>query len=104
MARPTAPETIVRDESRPGKTGAFDLLIGGERLGHLIYSLPDKATLTIDYVEVDPSLRGKGTGQKLVAAAVEFARAHSRQVIPHCSYARSVMARTAAFQDVLAKR
>jgi hypothetical protein len=93
MSRTGASETIVRDEGRPGTRGKFDLLIGGKRLGHLDYSLPDKETLTIDYVEVDPSLRGQGMGQKLVAAAIEWARTGSRHVIPHCSYARAVMAR-----------
>ena len=104
MTRPGAPETIVRNENRPGKNGTFDLLIGRERLGHLNYSLPDTATLTIDYVEVDRSLRGQGMGQKLVGAAVEWARETSRKVIPHCSYARAVMARTTEYQDVLVEK
>lgn len=93
MNRPGTPETIVRNENRAEKSGKFDLLIDGKRLGHLDYSLPDKATLTIDYVEVDPSLRGQGMGQKLVGAAIEWAREQSRNVIPLCSYARAVMAR-----------
>jgi predicted GNAT family acetyltransferase len=104
MSRPGASESIEHHEGRSGKSGAFDLLVAGERLGHLNYSLPDNETMTIDYVEVDPSLRGRGMGQQLVGAAVDWARVQSRKVVPLCSYARAVMARTAGFQDVLAKR
>lgn len=87
----------------PGKDGArgtFDLNINGKRLGFLSYSLDEK-TLAIDYVQVDPSLRGKGMGEQLVRAAVEWARGHKRKVVPICSYARAVMRRTKAYQDVL---
>jgi len=102
---PSKTSTIInRKDNRPGKDGTFELIIDSDRLGHLDYSLPDNATMTIDYVQVDPSLRGRGMGQQLVGAAVDWAREHARQVIPLCSYARAVMARTAGFQDVLAKR
>jgi len=80
--------------------GTFDLETGGSRMGYLSYSLED-ARLLIDYVQVDPSLRGKGMGEQLVGAAVEWAREHQRKVTPICSYARAVMRRTTQFHDVL---
>jgi predicted GNAT family acetyltransferase len=80
--------------------GTFDLEDAGKRMGFLSYSVDD-ATVVIDYVQVDPSLRGKGMGEKLVSAAVDWARAHHRKVVPICSYARAVMKRTKAFHDVL---
>ena len=88
----------------PGKTvsrGTFELTIEGKRRGHLAYSLPDDKTITLDYVEVSPDLNGKGLGAKLVGEAVKWARSEKRQVVPHCSFARAVMARTKEFQDVL---
>lgn len=85
--------TITRHGAGSGREGTFDLSVDRKRLGHLVYSLPDQATLTIDYVHVDPSLRGQGMGQQLVAAALDWAREESRQVVPLCSYARAVMAR-----------
>jgi predicted GNAT family acetyltransferase len=94
MTRPkTTAESITRHDNPSGREGTFDLSIGGKRLGHLVYSLAEKGTLTIDYVHVDPSLRGQGMGQKLVAAAVDWAREESLNVVPLCSYARAVMAR-----------
>jgi predicted GNAT family acetyltransferase len=81
--------------------GTFDLVIEGERRGYLSYTLPDRSTMQVDYVEVDPSLRGQKVGERLVAAAVEWARSDQRQIAPRCSYARAVLRRTAAYQDVL---
>ena len=79
----------------------FDLLIDGTPRGYLAYSLPDPATMEIHFVEVDPDLRGNGMGERLVSAAVEWARANGRRIVPRCSYARAVLNRTPEFQDVL---
>jgi len=63
----------------------------GRSLGHLAYSLtPDKA-MTIDYVEVDRSLRGSGQGNRLVDAAVAWARENRLSVQARCSFARAVL-------------
>ena len=35
-------------------------------------------------------------------AAVEFARANSRKIIPVCSYAQAVLTRTDEYKDILA--
>ena len=69
----------------------FVLESDGKRLGYLSYSLT-KAQLTIDYVFVDPSLRGTGTGNRLVDAAVAWARETGRSVDATCSVARRVLA------------
>ena len=82
MTRPkTTAESITRHDNPSGREGTFDLSIGGKRLGHLVYSLAEKGTLTIDYVHVDPSLRGQGMGQKLVAAAVDWARDRHASIV-----------------------
>ena len=93
--------SITRRPQQDNARGTFDLDRDGKRVGYLSYSLPDAAVMTIDYVEVSPSLRGTGLGQQLVGAAVEWARANGRQIVPYCGYARTVMHRTAAFRDVL---
>jgi len=84
-----------------GDRGTFDLTIDGRKMGFLSYSL-DSADMVVDYVQVDPSLRGQGRGEELVRAAVEWARANNRKIVPICSYARAVMKRKTEFHDVLA--
>ena len=95
-----AEPAIIQRPEPDATRGTFDLEIGGHKLGFLSYSLDD-ATMVVDYVQVDPSLRGQGMGEKLVRAAVEWARANGRKITPICSYARAVMKRTAEYQDVL---
>jgi len=57
--------------------------------------------IIIDHTAVDPSLRGTGAGQALVAAAVAWARDSSRRILPLCPFARSVFERTPEYADVL---
>jgi len=56
---------------------------------------------SFDHTDVDPILRGTGAGAKLVAAAVEWARAGHRHIMPLCPFARSVFEKTPAFAHVL---
>lgn len=96
----TEPTLTHRPEGgRP--RGTFELAVDGKRAGYLSYSLAGDTTMIVEYVEVNPSLRGKGLGERLVAAAVDWARANRRQIVPLCSYARAVFARTPAYKDVL---
>jgi predicted GNAT family acetyltransferase len=73
----------------------FVLRVDGERLGFLEYTRPDVGVMRIEYVEVDPSLRGTGLGRQLVEKAVAFATDAKLRVVPICSYARAVIARDA---------
>jgi predicted GNAT family acetyltransferase len=85
--------TIVNEPDRAGDAGRFTLSAEGRQRGHLSYTLPDAKTMNIDFVEVDRSLRGQGVGKQLVDAAVAWADANSRHVVPLCSYARAVLTR-----------
>jgi predicted GNAT family acetyltransferase len=95
--------SIIHRSAPSGSSGTFDLERGGRKLGHLDYSLPDDRTMSIDYVEVAPALRGKQMGVRLVEAAVTWARSGNRMVVAACSYARAELGRTAAFQDFVMK-
>ena len=86
-----------------GHRGAFFTERDGKRLGQMTYTTAGATRIIIDHTEVSDELRGTGTGAKLGAAAVEWARAANRKVIPLCPYAKSVFDKTPAYQDVLAK-
>jgi predicted GNAT family acetyltransferase len=79
----------------------FVLRIDGERFGFLEFTRPDVGVMRIEYVEVDPGLRGKGFGRQLVQKAVAFAQESKLRVIPICSYARSVMQRDKSLSTAL---
>jgi predicted GNAT family acetyltransferase len=93
-----AMEPIIHESS--GHRGAFLVVRDGERLAEMTYTVAGTKVI-IDHTEVDGRLRGTGTGARLVAAAVEWARAENHKLLPLCPFARSVFDKTPAYSDVL---
>jgi predicted GNAT family acetyltransferase len=91
--------TIEREELNG--VHEFVLRLNGERFGFLEFTRPDTAVMRIEYVEVDPDLRGTGLGLQLVEKAVAFARENNLKVVPICSYARAVIQRDPAMSASL---
>lgn len=83
-----------------GHRGAFYVERDGKRLASLTYTVAGSKVI-LDHTEVDDALRGTGTGMKLVAAAVEWARAGNRKLLPLCPFARSVFDKSPDLRDVL---
>jgi len=77
--------------SHQPQSHVFALEKAGKRLGYLAYTLTQNKVMTIDYVEVDRSLRGTGMGNRLVDAAVAWARESELEVQARCSFARAVL-------------
>ncbi|BDA86731.1 N-acetyltransferase [Aureimonas sp. SA4125] len=69
----------------------------------LIYLHPRPRTIVIDHTFVPETRRGEGTGETLVAAAVDYARRMGLQVDPRCPFAQRKFARHADWQSLLAK-
>ena len=88
------PVSIEREELNG--VHEFVLRLDGERAGFLEYTRPEVGVMRIDYVEVDPELRGTGLGRQLIEKAVAFARDNQLKVVPMCSYARMVISRDPA--------
>ena len=90
------------EHERSGHRGAFVWVQDGKRLAEMTYTVAGTRVI-IDHTTVDDALRGTGTGQKLVHAAVEWARAEKIQLLPLCPFARSVFDKTPEYSDVLAQ-
>ncbi len=93
-------EEIIHERS--GHRGAFVWMRDGKRLAEMTYTVAGTRVI-IDHTQMDDALRGTGTGRKLVAAAVEWARAENQRLLPLCPFARSVFEKTPEYADVLAK-
>ncbi len=94
-------EALQVSHEQDGHKGAFVIQRDGRRLAAMTYTGAGDIVI-IDHTEVDPSLRGTGAGAKLVAAAVTWARAGHRRIMPLCPFAKSVFDKTPDYADVLA--
>lgn len=83
------------------KKGYFYIEIGGKRKAEMVYSKAGASLLIIEHTEVSDELRGTGSGNKLVMAAVELARSQNKKILPLCPFAKSVFQKKPTIQDVL---
>lgn len=60
-----------------------------------------ESRLIIDHTGVPDAFRGQGVGAKLVARAVEDARAQGKTIIPLCPFAAAQFRRHPEWADVL---
>ena len=71
------------------------------QVGKMTYQRPTPQRMIIDHTRVIDGFEGKGIARQMVLAAVNFARAHGRQIVPVCSYARVLLTRTDEYKDIL---
>jgi predicted GNAT family acetyltransferase len=64
------------------------------------YRLVD-GVMHLVHTEVAPALEGRGIAARLVAAALDHARARQLKVLPRCSYVRVYMQRHPETQSLL---
>ena len=83
-----------------GHKGAFVIERDGKRLAEMTYTSAG-SKIIIDHTDVSDALRGTGAGKRLVMAAVEWARAEKRTILPLCPFAKSVFDKTPELRDVL---
>ena len=83
-----------------GHKGAFVIERDGRRLAEMTYTSAG-SKIIIDHTDVSDALRGTGSGKRLVLAAVEWARAEKRTILPLCPFAKSVFDKTPELRDVL---
>jgi predicted GNAT family acetyltransferase len=69
----------------------------------MTFSKVGEKQIIIDHTGVPDAFRGQGIGAKLVARAVEDARAAGKTIIPLCPFAASQFKRHPEWADVLRK-
>ena len=70
--------------------------------GEMTYQRPTPQRMIIDHTRVFEGFEGRGIARQMVLAAVDYARANNRQIIPGCSYAPAFLTRTDEYKDILA--
>lgn len=59
-------------------------------------------TLVFTHTFVPDALRGGGIAAQLTEAALQFARAHGKRVVPACSYAAAYLRKHREYADLVA--
>ena len=72
------------------------------QVGEMTYQRPTPERMIIDHTRVFEGFEGRGIARQMVLAAVDFARANNRHIIPVCSYAQAFLTRTDEYKDILA--
>ena len=88
---------IQQQES--GSKGSFFVEVEGKRLAEMTYSVAGTERIIIDHTEVDDSLRGTGTGLKLVESAVNYAREKGIKLLPLCPFAKATLLKHPEWRD-----
>ena len=84
----------VRIEHRHHSSGGeFVVSRNRQRVAEMTYDL-SPTTMAIDHTFVEPALRGQRIGEQLIDAAVAWARAHQRRIVPICPFVRAVFDRS----------
>ena len=83
------------------KQGLFYIEQEDNTVAEMEYHWQDRHTIVITHTEVDESLEGKGIGKQLVEKGVDFARERNIKIVPQCPFAKAIIDKTPAFQDVL---
>lgn len=89
-----SPEGISRNPLEEGLSSPL-------QVGEMTYVRSAPERMIIDHTRVFDGFEGRGIARQMVMAAVDFARANNRQIVPVCSYAQAVLTRTDEYKDIL---
>lgn len=90
---------VEREEKN--QRGAFYIAQDGHWLAEMAYGMSGDQMI-IYHTEVSHELQGQNIGMQLVKAGVAYARENHFKIVPLCSFAKAVINKVEAFQDVLA--
>jgi predicted GNAT family acetyltransferase len=84
--------TVVR---RPD-LGRYEILYGDQVVGFIAYEVHGSSTAFM-HTEIVPEYAGRGLGRQLVRGALDDVASHHGNVLPYCSFVRSLIARDQAY-------
>ena len=86
-----------------GHKGRYVVRNAGGAEAEMTFTRSGDSRIIIDHTGVPDAFRGQGIGAKLVARAVEDARAAGKTILPLCPFAAAQFKRHPEWADVLAK-
>jgi predicted GNAT family acetyltransferase len=99
---PALKNSIMKVErEQKNDRGTFYVEQNGQWLAEMAYGMSGDQVV-IYHTEVSAELQGQNIGKQLVKAGVEYARENHFQIVPLCPFAKLIMDKVEAFQDVLA--
>ena len=96
------PSDIRIDLEEAPTGGAYRVHEGGN-VAELTFSRTNPKLIIVDHTEVPPFFRGRRIGEKLVARAVDDARAAGGKIFPLCPFAAAQFRRHPEYEDVLSR-
>lgn len=84
-----------------GSKGRYLFGGSGGAVAEMTFSKAGQHLIIIDHTDVPEGFRGQGVGLRLVARAVEDARATGRKIIPLCPFAKAQFGKHPEWADVL---
>ena len=80
--------------------GAYTLSEPGGAIAELAFSKAGASMIIIEHTDVPDAFRGQGAGRRLLARAVEDARAAGKTIMPLCPFARAEFGKHPDWADV----
>jgi hypothetical protein len=93
-----SPEITVADNPAAAR---YEIVVDGERAGLATYRLSD-GEITFVHTEVEPRLQSRGLAGRLIAHALDDARARGLAVRPLCPFVADFIERNPAYGDLVA--
>ena len=79
--------------------GQFEVEIDG-KVGVTQYRLKP-GRMIVTHTEVPPELEGRGVGNTLARAALDYARSEGLKVVPRCAFVSAFIRRHSEYQDLV---
>jgi len=79
----------------------YELLVGGEPAGELVYRDRGDDVLAFLHTEVDQTLQRRGLGSVLVRHALDDARARGMRIVPICPFVDAYVRRHSQYGDLV---